>query len=167
MAAHYGETIRIERERRQLSQKRLALLAKVSRRHLASAELGANISIEILRRLANVLGIREIEVGEALRVILPASSMAVADLVPIADQIDKNARESVRLAGKLRDFCGHGVGKSAPNDTPVQGEVIAGAEELLQLVSEFGQEAQALTEKDRARVKRLERRVRDLIRATT
>lgn len=58
-----GDTIREARIRKGLTQARLAKLAGVSRRHLAALEKGANISINILRRVAEVLELEQVPLG--------------------------------------------------------------------------------------------------------
>lgn len=59
-----GETIREARIRKNLTQARLAKLAGVSRRHLAALEKGANVSVSILQRVAAVLELAEIQIGD-------------------------------------------------------------------------------------------------------
>lgn len=59
-----GETVREARIRKGLTQARLAKLAGVSRRHLAALEKGANVSINILQRVASVLDLTEISIGD-------------------------------------------------------------------------------------------------------
>ncbi|HEV7241221.1 MAG TPA: helix-turn-helix domain-containing protein [Thermoanaerobaculia bacterium] len=59
-----GETVREARIRKNLTQARLAKLAGVSRRHLAALEKGANVSVNILQRVAQVLELTEIQIGD-------------------------------------------------------------------------------------------------------
>src|ERR1700754_4378115 len=59
-----GETVRAARIRKNLTQARLAKLAGVSRRHLAALEKGANVSVSILQRVAAVLDLTEIHLGD-------------------------------------------------------------------------------------------------------
>jgi transcriptional regulator with XRE-family HTH domain len=59
-----GESVREARLKKGLTQARLAKMAGVSRRHLAALEKGANISIGILQRVAAVLELKEIPIGE-------------------------------------------------------------------------------------------------------
>ena len=59
-----GDTIREARIRKGLTQARLASLAGVSRRHLAALEKGANVSVSILQRVAAVLEVTEIDLGD-------------------------------------------------------------------------------------------------------
>jgi transcriptional regulator with XRE-family HTH domain len=58
-----GEIVRSTRIRRGLTQAKLARLAGVSRRHLAALEKGANVSINVLRKVASVLELAEIDLG--------------------------------------------------------------------------------------------------------
>ncbi|HEX2836365.1 MAG TPA: helix-turn-helix domain-containing protein [Thermoanaerobaculia bacterium] len=59
-----GDTVREARIRKGLTQARLAKLAGVSRRHLAALEKGANVSVNILQRVAAVLELTEIPLGD-------------------------------------------------------------------------------------------------------
>lgn len=59
-----GDTVREARIRKNLTQARLAKLAGVSRRHLAALEKGANVSVNILQRVATVLDLSEIPLGD-------------------------------------------------------------------------------------------------------
>jgi transcriptional regulator with XRE-family HTH domain len=59
-----GDTVRQARIKKNLTQARLAKLAGVSRRHLAALEKGANVSVNILQRVANVLELTEIPLGD-------------------------------------------------------------------------------------------------------
>jgi len=59
-----GHTVREARIRKNLTQARLAKLAGVSRRHLAALEKGANVSVNILQRVAAVLDLTEIHLGD-------------------------------------------------------------------------------------------------------
>lgn len=59
-----GDTVREARIRKGLTQARLAKLADVSRRHLAALEKGANVSVSILQRVAAVLELTEIQIGD-------------------------------------------------------------------------------------------------------
>ena len=59
-----GDTVREARIKKGLTQARLAKLAGVSRRHLAALEKGANVSVNILQRVAAVLDLTEIHLGD-------------------------------------------------------------------------------------------------------
>jgi transcriptional regulator with XRE-family HTH domain len=59
-----GEAVREARIRKGLTQARLARLAGVSRRHLAALEKGANVSIAVLKKVATVLELHDIQLGD-------------------------------------------------------------------------------------------------------
>ncbi|HVR39823.1 MAG TPA: helix-turn-helix domain-containing protein [Thermoanaerobaculia bacterium] len=59
-----GQTVREQRLKKGLTQARLARLAGVSRRHLAALEKGANVSVLVLRKVASVLDLTEIVLGD-------------------------------------------------------------------------------------------------------
>ena len=59
-----GDAVREARIRKGLTQARLARLAGVSRRHLAALEKGANVSINVLKKVATVLELHEIQLGD-------------------------------------------------------------------------------------------------------
>jgi transcriptional regulator with XRE-family HTH domain len=61
-----GETIRSERIKKGLTQAKLARLAGVSRRHLAALEKGANVSVLVVKKVASVLDLTEINLGPLL-----------------------------------------------------------------------------------------------------
>jgi len=58
-----GDTVRETRIKKNLTQAKLARLAGVSRRHLAALEKGANVSVLVLRKVASVLDLTEIQLG--------------------------------------------------------------------------------------------------------
>lgn len=59
-----GDTVREARIKKGLTQARLAKAAGVSRRHLAALEKGANVSVNILQRVAAVLDLNEIHLAD-------------------------------------------------------------------------------------------------------
>jgi transcriptional regulator with XRE-family HTH domain len=81
-----GETVRSTRIKRGLTQARLARLAGVSRRHLAALEKGANVSILVLRKVASVLDLSEINLGE-LTVQTSTSASNGVNMTLLADTI--------------------------------------------------------------------------------
>jgi transcriptional regulator with XRE-family HTH domain len=81
-----GETVRSTRIKRGFTQARLARLAGVSRRHLAALEKGANVSINVLQKVASVLDLSEINLGE-LTVQTPSSDSTVVNMSILADTI--------------------------------------------------------------------------------
>jgi transcriptional regulator with XRE-family HTH domain len=81
-----GETVRAARHERGLTQERLARLAGVSRRHLAALEKGANVSVAVLRKVASVLQLAEITLGE-LTVRTDPSSLTSVNMPVLAETI--------------------------------------------------------------------------------
>lgn len=61
-----GDTVRSSRIKKGLTQAKLARLAGVSRRHLAALEKGANVSVLVLKKVASVLDLTEINLGSIL-----------------------------------------------------------------------------------------------------
>src|SRR4051794_31519521 len=76
-----GETVRESRIRKGLTQARLARLAGVSRRHLAALEKEANVSILVLRKVAAVLELNEIQLGGGLSVRAGSDAMVNVPLL--------------------------------------------------------------------------------------
>src|SRR5213076_780012 len=58
-----GDVVRETRIKKGLTQAKLARLAGVSRRHLAALEKGANVSVLVLKKVASVLDLTEINLG--------------------------------------------------------------------------------------------------------
>ena len=58
-----GETVRSARIKKGLTQAKLARLAGVSRRHLAALEKGANVSVAVVKKVASVLDLTDIDLG--------------------------------------------------------------------------------------------------------
>ena len=58
-----GETVRSARIKKGFTQAKLARLAGVSRRHLAALEKGANVSVAVVKKVASVLDLTDINLG--------------------------------------------------------------------------------------------------------
>lgn len=132
---HFGITLQRARERRQLSQKKLAPLAGVSRRTLSLAESGSNIEVLTLRKLMRTLGITEIDIGEpgerlTVRVSNVQATNDPAALLQFAARIEEQAMAAREIATDVRAFATSGVGKSALKDTPASedGRIARGAD---------------------------------------
>jgi transcriptional regulator with XRE-family HTH domain len=99
-----GDVVREARIKRGLTQAGLARLAGVSRRHLAALEKGANVSVAVLRRVASVLNLREIDLGElSLRSSSEDDRSKRTDIVLLADVI----REARADAERAQAILGH------------------------------------------------------------
>jgi transcriptional regulator with XRE-family HTH domain len=95
-----GEIVRSTRIKRGLTQARLARLADVSRRHLAALEKGANVSINVLQKVAAVLELTEIDLGE-LTVKTPHSSSNAVNMPLLADTIREAHADAFRAQSLL------------------------------------------------------------------
>ncbi|HXA15691.1 MAG TPA: helix-turn-helix domain-containing protein [Thermoanaerobaculia bacterium] len=111
-----GEIVRSTRIKRGLTQARLARLADVSRRHLAALEKGANVSINVLQKVAAVLELSEINLGE-LTVRTSHSSSNAVNMPLLADTIREAHADAFRTQSLLaraetlldNDGDGHGL----------------------------------------------------------
>lgn len=90
-----GETLRATRIDRGLTQARLARLAGVSRRHLAALEKGANVSVLVLRKVASVLDLAEISLGE-LTLRTAGSSSTSINMPVLAETIREAHADTLR-----------------------------------------------------------------------
>src|ERR1700741_3966193 len=80
-----GDVVRETRNKKGLTQAKLARLAGVSRRHLAALEKGANVSVLVLRKVASVLDLSEIELGGVSLIV--SSRDTDVNLAVLADTI--------------------------------------------------------------------------------
>jgi len=91
-----GQSVREARLKKGFTQARLAKMAGVSRRHLAALEKGANVSINILQRVAAVLELTEIQLGD---VSLKRGEKDVSALnVPLLTDTIREARHEAERA---------------------------------------------------------------------
>jgi transcriptional regulator with XRE-family HTH domain len=93
-----GNTVREARIKKGLTQARLAKLAGVSRRHLAALEKGANVSVNILQRVAAVLELTEISLGD---LSLRASDDRAVNVPLLTDTIREARAEAERAQAIL------------------------------------------------------------------
>src|ERR1043166_4753262 len=106
-----GQIIRSTRIKKGLTQAKLARLAGVSRRHLAALEKGANVSIAVVEKIAAVLDLQEIQLGEvSLRTtgggpdnVKTANIALVADAIREARADAERAQEILNRAEDLID----------------------------------------------------------------
>jgi transcriptional regulator with XRE-family HTH domain len=95
-----GETVRSTRIKRGLTQAHLARLAGVSRRHLAALEKGANVSILVLRKVASVLDLAEINLGD-VTLQTSSSTPGKVNMPLLADTIREAQAETFRAQSLL------------------------------------------------------------------
>jgi transcriptional regulator with XRE-family HTH domain len=97
-----GLTVKEARLRKGLTQARLAKMAGVSRRHLAALEKGANVSVNILQRVATVLELTEIQLGE-LSLRASDKDRAAVNVPLLTDTIREARVEAERAQAILAD----------------------------------------------------------------
>jgi transcriptional regulator with XRE-family HTH domain len=106
-----GECIRNARKRRRLTQARCAKIAGVSRRHLAAMERGSNITVLVLIKIAQAVGLSDISTGALTLHFTPDERLArvtealagAADHISIARELAERAREAIQDGGPLDD----------------------------------------------------------------
>lgn len=95
-----GQTIRAARIKKGLTQARLARLAGVSRRHLAALEKGANVSVLVLKKVASVLELTSIDLGDVtLNTTRPAAP--AINLPLLAETLHEAHTEALRTQALL------------------------------------------------------------------
>lgn len=98
-----GDVVRETRIKKGLTQARLARLAGVSRRHLAALEKGANVSVAVLKKVAAVLDLQEIQLGDlSLRATNSGNDSAkTANIALLADAIREARADTERTQAIL------------------------------------------------------------------
>ena len=89
-----GDVVRETRIKKGLTQAKLARLAGVSRRHLAALEKGANVSVLVLKKVASVLDLAQIQLG-GLELRANEGARNGVNVAVVADAI-REARTEVR-----------------------------------------------------------------------
>lgn len=89
-----GAIVRETRIKKGLTQAKLARLAGVSRRHLAALEKGANVSVLVLKKVASVLDLTQIQLG-GLELTAGETEKNGVNVAVVADAI-REARTEVR-----------------------------------------------------------------------
>lgn len=107
-----GQSVKEARLRKGFTQARLAKMAGVSRRHLAALEKGANVSVNILQRVATVLELTEIPLGE---LSLRRSESEHAVNVPLLTDAIREARADAERAQAILARAEGILGHDTPN----------------------------------------------------
>src|SRR4051812_33371447 len=94
-----GDVVRETRIKKGLTQAKLARLAGVSRRHLAALEKGANVSVLVLKKVASVLDLTEIQLG-GLSLRASDGGKQSVNIAVVADVI-REARADARRADAI------------------------------------------------------------------
>src|SRR6476646_1789814 len=98
-----GDIVRETRIKKGLTQAKLARMAGVSRRHLAALEKGANVSVAVLKKVAAVLDLQEIQLGDlSLRVTTSGNdNLRTANFALVADAIREARADTERTQAIL------------------------------------------------------------------
>ena len=126
----YGIQLQEARLRRGLSINKLAKLSRISRRHITTAEKGLNISIDVLKKLMRALGLTEITIDAGLSLRGAQNPPSAEEILEIADRLQQCSAIAQEVTEKLLSFRTR-VGKSTPNDSPADENVIARASALV------------------------------------
>ncbi|HKO56528.1 MAG TPA: helix-turn-helix domain-containing protein [Thermoanaerobaculia bacterium] len=120
-----GDTVREARIRKGLTQARLARMAGVSRRHLAALEKGANVSVLVLRKVASVLDLVEINLGGLM--LRAADEKPPVNLHLLADAIRDARVNNTRVESMLSRADGilGGEAASPPSTAPDGTSIVA------------------------------------------
>ncbi|HKS21197.1 MAG TPA: helix-turn-helix transcriptional regulator [Thermoanaerobaculia bacterium] len=99
-----GAALKELKEKRGVSQSRLARIAGVSRRHVSVALGGGNITILILKKLMRALRAESVPIGELTTVTGELAGVDAAVLVAVADQLDHGVETISAAATSLRMY---------------------------------------------------------------
>jgi transcriptional regulator with XRE-family HTH domain len=100
-----GETVRSARIKKGLTQAKLARLAGVSRRHLAALEKGANVSVLVVKKVASVLDLTDIDLGP-LVLHSGKDPNAQVNMRVLAETIREAHADAVRAQALLAEAAG-------------------------------------------------------------
>jgi transcriptional regulator with XRE-family HTH domain len=110
----FGDELDRRRQELGISINKLSKMSGVSRRWIYAALDNRNVSIEVLKKVARVLGVTEIRITRSLSASVGPVPPALAEAL---DEISRGTALALQAAGKIRRFA-LGVGKSVRNDTP-------------------------------------------------
>ena len=100
-----GETVRNARVNKGLTQAKLARLAGVSRRHLAALEKGANVSVLVVKKVASVLDLTDINLGPLVLHSVKDPNAQV-NMRVLAETIREAHADAVRAQSLLAEAAG-------------------------------------------------------------
>jgi len=108
------DTVREQRIKKGFTQAKLARLAGVSRRHLAALEKGANVSVLVLTKVAAVLDLTDIPLGELH--LRPGEAKGGVNMALLAETVREAREETMRAQSRLARVEGILGGKPADGD---------------------------------------------------
>lgn len=132
MSKSLGQFIRMHRLRQDLTQERLAEMARVSRWQLAQMERGKNVSVDFLIKVVRALGLTEVRIDFlTLLDVTPDTPalMAAAEALDIADHALAQAHEVSKEIARAKQVINALLARPAvPADA--QRHIAAAAERL-------------------------------------
>jgi transcriptional regulator with XRE-family HTH domain len=135
-----GSALREARERLGLSDKRLAALSGVSRKHVADAQRGVNISRDVLKKLMRTLELKQIELDDGSTLKLGGADRIIAAL----DDVDQGVHRLLSSVAKLRGLVVHASVEPPPDQTTDLQDLIRGLQTRLQQTPPTEDEVRAL-----------------------
>jgi len=141
----FGLELRARRLLLGYSVKKLSKLSGVSRRWIACAEAGSNITIEVLRKLMQTMRMTVITIYPGITAEAGLADTGIAELAAAVDEISQSAGLARQAAERIRSFT-LGVGKSVPKDTPDDERF---NERAAALVTHFAEHVRSLSDPDK------------------
>jgi SOS-response transcriptional repressor LexA/DNA-binding Xre family transcriptional regulator len=102
-----GETVRHARQSKGLTQGELAERAGLSRNYVVALEKGANVTLDVVKRVARALGLQQVAVGEGIELIVPPGTASTVDVFSAREQalqIEKAVRTTASAVDRLREL---------------------------------------------------------------
>jgi len=128
-----------------LSIKKLSKLSGVSRRWIACAEQGSNITIDVLARLMQTMRMTVITVSPGITGQAGLEKIDISSLAEAVEEVTRSSDLSRQAGERIKSFI-VGVGKSVPNDTPQDERVNERASDL---VAHFTEYVRSLSDPDK------------------
>lgn len=140
-----GAQVREERNRRNLSDSRLARIAGVSRRHLVELQKGANVTLSITEKVMAALEMETLSFSPDHRLTAPASKMNRAayrqQIAAATEQMETGVALILTAASAFRQAA---PGESTPPSVSTELATKASA-----LIAEFGNYVNSLDSEDK------------------
>lgn len=124
-----SDFIRLRRKQRNLTQEKLAELAKVSVRQLARLEDGHNVSVLLLKKVADALDLSDIPLGRLRPFTAPPE---VARLLRAADAVHKLKQAVAGRTGSAATIDDYAGVLDGMIDTAIPGRLPEGSMELME-----------------------------------
>jgi transcriptional regulator with XRE-family HTH domain len=100
----FGSELRTRRELLGLSIKRLSQLSGVSSRWIVCAEKSKNISVDVLKKLMQALGLNAIKICPGMTIEAGLTAPDTTALVTAFDEIGRSVELAKQAADRIRTF---------------------------------------------------------------